>query len=88
MDSVILDLDNKVKIPLILGKTFLAASQAFIDVKDGRIVLRVREEEVLFKLQEAIRHSMDLDNSCYFVVHIDDCVSNFVQDSLIKDDLR
>ena len=30
---------------------------------------------------------MDFDDSCYFVNHIDDCVSSFVQDSLLKDEL-
>ena len=52
---------------LILERPFLANSQALIDVKDGGMVLRVWEEKVVFKLQEAMRHSMDFDDSCYFV---------------------
>ena len=60
---------------------------ALIDIKDGRMVLRVGEEEVLFKLQATMRHSMDLDVSHYFVDHVDDCGFDFVQDSLLKDEL-
>ena len=73
------------KVPLILGRPILATSQAFIDVKDGRMVLRIREEEVVSKLQAAMRHSMDFDDSSYFVDQIDDYVFDFVQDSLWKD---
>ena len=63
------------EVHLILGRPFLATSQVLIDVKDGRMVLRVGEEKVAFKLQETIRHSMDFNDSCYFVDLISDCVT-------------
>ena len=50
MDFVILDLDDKMEVPLIFGRPFLATSQALIDIKYGRTVLRVDEEKVEFKL--------------------------------------
>ena len=50
IDFVILDSDDKVEVPLILLRPFLATSQVLIDVKDRRMVLRVRGEEVVFKL--------------------------------------
>lgn len=49
INFVILDLNNKVEAPLILGRPFLAMIQALIDVKDWRMVLRVGGEEVVFK---------------------------------------
>ena len=49
MDFVILVLDDRVKVALILWTPFLATSQALIDIKDRRIVLR--GEKVVFKLQ-------------------------------------
>ncbi|XP_039119210.1 uncharacterized protein LOC120255420 [Dioscorea cayenensis subsp. rotundata] len=39
VDFVILDINNIVEVPLILGKPFLAACKALIDVKDGRMAL-------------------------------------------------
>ncbi|XP_039119155.1 uncharacterized protein LOC120255386 [Dioscorea cayenensis subsp. rotundata] len=41
MDFIILDVDDKVEVPLILGRLFLATSKAIIDVKDGRMTLQV-----------------------------------------------
>ena len=41
-----------------------------------------------FKLQAAMQHSMDFDGSCYYVEHIHTCADEFVQDSLMKDDLE
>ena len=84
---MILDLDDKVEAPLILKRPLLATSQALIDVKDGRIVLRFEEEKVVFKLQEAMWYLMDCDDSCYFLDHIDDCVTDVMQGSLLKDKL-
>ena len=34
-----------------------------------------------------MRHSMDFDDTCYFVDVVDDLVSYFVQDTFFKDDL-
>ena len=42
------------------------------------MVLRVGGKEVMFKLQVAMRHSIDFDDSCYFVDYVDYCVTEFV----------
>lgn len=39
VDFVIQDVDEKVDVPLILGRPFLATSKALIDVKDGQMAL-------------------------------------------------
>lgn len=88
VNFAILDLDEKVEVPLIRGKLFLAIYLALIDVKDGRMVLRVGEEKVMFKHQERMRHSMNFDDSCYFVKNTNECVIEFLQDSLWKDNLE
>ena len=51
VDFVILVLDDRVEVALILGKPFLATSQALIDIKDRRMVLRVGVEKVVIKRQ-------------------------------------
>ena len=67
IDFIIMDLDEDVDVPLILGWPFLATSQALIDVKDVRLVLRVGKAEVVFKLPEAMKHSWEFDDTlCTF----------------------
>ncbi|XP_039130926.1 uncharacterized protein LOC120267338 [Dioscorea cayenensis subsp. rotundata] len=72
------NLDDKAKVALIIGFPFLVTSQGLIDVKDDQIVLRVGDEEVVFKLKDVMRHSMDDDDLCYALDVIDDCVVDFV----------
>ncbi|XP_039120944.1 uncharacterized protein LOC120257550 [Dioscorea cayenensis subsp. rotundata] len=40
VDFIILDIDDEVEVPFILGRLLLATSKALIDVKDGQITLR------------------------------------------------
>ncbi|XP_057985471.1 uncharacterized protein LOC131170459, partial [Hevea brasiliensis] len=46
VDFVVLEMEEDVKIPIILGRPFLATAGAIIDVKNGRLSLKVGEEEV------------------------------------------
>ena len=48
VNLVISNMDKEIEVPLILGRPFLAIVRAITDVNDGRLVLRVREEEVIF----------------------------------------
>ncbi|TYH30468.1 hypothetical protein ES288_A01G097900v1 [Gossypium darwinii] len=52
---VVLDMDEDVEVPLILGRPFLATARAVIDVGDGKLVLRVGVEEIIFKIYDAMR---------------------------------
>lgn len=78
VDFIILNLDDKVKVPLIMRRPFLATSTALIDVKNGQMALRVSEEEIIFKLRDSMRHTMDFDDTCYCVDVVDEFVSKFV----------
>ena len=49
IDFVILDMDADIEVPLILGRPFLATAKAIIDVADGRLVLRIGEDELVVK---------------------------------------
>ncbi|KAK5825723.1 hypothetical protein PVK06_020584 [Gossypium arboreum] len=49
IDFVVLDMDEDVEVPLILGRPFLATVRAVIDVGDGKLVLRVGDEELSLK---------------------------------------
>ena len=56
MDFVILDVDDDVDVPLILGSPFLATSQTLIDVSNGKITIRVGDEEVVLALSDTMKH--------------------------------
>ncbi|GJW72510.1 mitochondrial proton/calcium exchanger protein-like protein isoform X1 [Tanacetum coccineum] len=49
VDFIILDMPEDIKVPLILGRTFLSTAQAKIDVFKRKITLRVGEERIIFK---------------------------------------
>ena len=48
VDFVVLDMEEGVEIPLILGRPFLATTRALIDVEEGKLTLRIGCEEVTF----------------------------------------
>ncbi|KAK5839297.1 hypothetical protein PVK06_008073 [Gossypium arboreum] len=54
---VVLDMDEDVEVPLILGRPFLATIRAVIDMGDGKLVLRVGDEKIIFKIYDAMRFS-------------------------------
>ncbi|XP_039130876.1 uncharacterized protein LOC120267262 [Dioscorea cayenensis subsp. rotundata] len=67
VDFVILDVDEDVKVSLILGRPFLATSQALIDVSNGKMMLRAGDEEVMFALSDAMKHPSSFGDTCYLL---------------------
>ncbi|KAD3069042.1 hypothetical protein E3N88_36922 [Mikania micrantha] len=49
VDFVILDMEEDERVPLILGRPFLATARALIDVGDGRLTLQVENESLTFE---------------------------------------
>ncbi|XP_027351154.1 uncharacterized protein LOC113862259 [Abrus precatorius] len=69
-DFVVLDMEEDSKVPIILGRPFLATGRALIDVQQGKLMLRVADEKVTFSINEALQHSMDKEDC--FRVEMDD----------------
>ncbi|XP_048228259.1 uncharacterized protein LOC125369532 [Ricinus communis] len=63
--------------PLILGRPFLATSRAIIDVRDGKLQLRVG---ITFDLSTSIGHSLDHNDTVYSVDVLDDIVALQAED--------
>ena len=55
IDYVVIDIEEDKKIPLLLGKPFLATGEALINVKKGEFTLRVSIEEVHFSLNQCLK---------------------------------
>ncbi|XP_012480885.1 uncharacterized protein LOC105795772 [Gossypium raimondii] len=88
VDFVVLDMDEGSEVPLILGRPFLASIRAIIDVGDGKLVLRVGDEEITFKTYDAKRFSKEQDDSCYFIDSIDHVIKDSLQEIVHKDMLE
>ena len=46
MDFMVLDMEEDEKVPLFLGRPFVATSRALIDVESGELTLRVGDDKV------------------------------------------
>ena len=66
--------ENK-KVPIILGRPFLATDQALIDVQKGKLKLRVQDEEVTFNVFNAIKHPIESEN-CFRMGIVEAIVSS------------
>ncbi|XP_057996489.1 uncharacterized protein LOC110663532 [Hevea brasiliensis] len=69
-DFIILEMEEDVHIPIILGRPFLATAEAVIDFKNGQLTLNVGDEEVEFNQFSAMKHKLEPDE-CFKVDIID-----------------
>ncbi|XP_075504616.1 uncharacterized protein LOC142542054 [Primulina tabacum] len=79
-------MEEDIEMPLILGRPFLATDKASIDVQEGKLRLRVGEEEITFDVFNALKHTLHTDG-CFRIDVVDSLVCNLVQDSM-KDPLE
>ena len=101
MDFVVIDIEEEKKIPLFLGRLFLAIGVALIDVKKRELILRVGIEEVHFNLNQKLKQPdfekaqwMRIDN----VIHVskykndnfmnENSLDEYIFNSLYKEDLE
>lgn len=56
IDFVVLEIEVDDDTPLILGRPFTKTARMIIDVDDGIMKIRVQDEEVSFKLFEAMQN--------------------------------
>ncbi|XP_039126184.1 uncharacterized protein LOC120262175 [Dioscorea cayenensis subsp. rotundata] len=79
VEFVILDVDDDVEVPLILGCLFLNSSRTLIDNKGWKMTLRVGDEQVVFTLPEAMKHTLDYDDTLYFTDVTNVIIYDYVQ---------
>ena len=64
IDFVVLDMEEDEKVPLILGRPFLATSQAFIDVESGELTFRVGNDKVQLSIYKKEKLPKKESESC------------------------
>ncbi|XP_010247584.1 PREDICTED: uncharacterized protein LOC104590568 [Nelumbo nucifera] len=79
VDFIVLDMEEDVDVPLILGRPFLATGKATVDVQQGQLSLKIQDEEVIFKMSDAMKHAPSSDDSCYMIDVIDYAVGGCFQ---------
>ena len=55
VDFVIMDMPKDSHTPIILGRPFMATASMIIDVKEGKLSLKVGEQKVVFDLKESMK---------------------------------
>ncbi|KAL8516400.1 hypothetical protein ACS0TY_014889 [Phlomoides rotata] len=82
VDFVVLDMVEDMTIPLILGRPFLATGGAVIDVKEGKLILNVNDEHVMFDINKALKFH-DTEDEIY-ECHMVDVVKVLVEEQIEK----
>ncbi|CAL8152415.1 unnamed protein product [Prunus armeniaca] len=75
-DFVVLDIDEDLQTPIILGRPFMATARTLIDVEAGTLTLRVQDQSVVFNLFEAAKRPTE-QQECMRI----DVVDSMVQDN-------
>ncbi|XP_019181691.1 PREDICTED: uncharacterized protein LOC109176757 [Ipomoea nil] len=84
-DFVVLEMEEDAKIPIILGRPFLATAGAVINVKRGTLVLEIGDDKVEFNIFELANKSSCLD-ARFYVDEIDSCVEAHERGKWISND--
>ncbi|GKB10736.1 reverse transcriptase domain-containing protein [Tanacetum coccineum] len=74
IDFVILDMREDSKIPIILGRPFLATARAMIDAFNKKITLKIGDEEVIFDVDQTIKKTHTKDDECYGINDFDQTI--------------
>ncbi|KAG2381148.1 uncharacterized protein HKW66_Vig0254650 [Vigna angularis] len=75
VDFVIMEMEEDTEVPLILGRPFMKTARVLIDVDNGKLKVRVQDEEVNFNVFEAMSHPND-DEACFQVDVLDEVCAN------------
>jgi len=85
-----LDMEEDEDVPIILGLPFLVTSKTLIDMQQGKLTLRLDDEEVVFIVFNSLKHHFVFD-SCHVINFVDALVSLnsiSVQENLIQDNIQ
>ncbi|GJU15258.1 hypothetical protein Tco_1143224 [Tanacetum coccineum] len=82
MDFVVLDMKEDHKIPIIIGRLFLATTHAMIELFNKKISFEVGNETITFDIEKSMKFSTPEDDECLSVDLIDNVISDLVKEIL------
>ncbi|XP_047175340.1 uncharacterized protein LOC124842812 [Vigna umbellata] len=71
VDFVIMEMEENGDVPLILGRPFMKTARVLIDVENGKLKVRLQDEEVSFDVFKVMTHPKD-DNACFQLDMVDE----------------
>nr|KYP39002.1 hypothetical protein KK1_039712 [Cajanus cajan] len=71
VDFVVMDKEEDVEVPLILGRPFMKTARVIIDMDDGKLKVRVQDEEVSFNIFEEMKFPK-ANKDCFRIDVLDD----------------
>ncbi|GJT99489.1 hypothetical protein Tco_1109828 [Tanacetum coccineum] len=74
------------RVPIILGRPFLATARAMIDVFNKKITLRVGDDEVIFDVDQSIKRPTNKDDKCYGIDDLDKTINEEAQELLTNEE--
>ncbi|KAL5556754.1 hypothetical protein UlMin_038990 [Ulmus minor] len=86
-DFIVLDMEEDREVPLILGRPFLTTGRTLIDVHQGKLILRVQDEQVTFNVFEAMKFPSNV-NSCFEISILDRVVAEKFHESFPSSSLE
>ncbi|XP_052723815.1 uncharacterized protein LOC128193760 [Vigna angularis] len=66
-----MEMEEDVNVPLILGRPFMKTARVLIDVENGKLKVRMKDEEVNFDVFKAMSHPKD-DKECFHLDSLDE----------------
>lgn len=75
------------KCPLILGRHFLATRKSVINVHEGKLILRVGDEQVVFDVYRIVNSPLENDE-CLIIDTIDQAIDEYIQTTSIETPLE
>ncbi|GJU43756.1 reverse transcriptase domain-containing protein [Tanacetum coccineum] len=88
IDFVILDMRKDSRIPIILGRPFLAIVRAMIDVFNKKITLGIGSKEVIFDVDQSMKKPCMEDDECYEIDDLDTVIQSAAQELLENENLE
>ncbi|GKC11330.1 putative laccase [Tanacetum coccineum] len=86
IDFVILDMPEDSRVPIILGRSFLATARAMIDMFNKKVTLRVGDDEVIFDVDQSIKRPTTEDDECYRIDDLDEMINEEAHELLINEE--
>nr|GEV30520.1 hypothetical protein [Tanacetum cinerariifolium] len=74
------------RVPIIIGRPFLATTRAMIDVFIKKIMLRVGDDEVIFDVDQSIKKPPIKNDKCYGIHDLENTINAEAQELLGNDE--
>ncbi|KAJ9539557.1 hypothetical protein OSB04_032290 [Centaurea solstitialis] len=86
-DFIILNCEVDKKVPIILGRPFLATGRALIDVHKGELTMRVNDQQVTFNVFNSLKCSGGIEDCSAVSIDLDLDLAECDHTTVVSDDL-